>query len=92
MPTPEQAESEAWTIGKLLSWAAEHFKARGMFEEVDAGGRPIKLPAILPKLTKTPGGTEWAGPPIGQHNQEILGELLGLSDDEIESLRHKGVV
>ena len=70
----------------------EHFKARGMFEEVDAGGRPIKLPAILPKLTKTPGGTEWAGPPIGQHNQEILGELLGLSDDEIESLRHKGVV
>lgn len=69
-----------------------HFQARGLFEEVEAGGRPLKIPAILPKLTETPGGTEWAGPALGAHNHEILGGMLGLSDEDLESLRDKGVV
>lgn len=69
-----------------------HFLARDLFEEVEAGGKPLKIPAILPKLDKTPGGTEWAGPPIGAHNREILGGVLGLSDQEIETLEEKGVI
>ncbi len=69
-----------------------HFQARGLFEEVEAGGKPLKIPAIFPKLSETPGRTEWAGPPIGAHNREILGGVLGLSDAEIESLEEKGVV
>ena len=69
-----------------------HFRARGLFEEVDAGGRPLKIPAILPKLSGTPGGTEWAGPPVGAHNREILGGLLGLSDEELERLEVNGVI
>lgn len=69
-----------------------HFQARGLFEEVDAGGRPLKLPAIIPKLSKTPGRTEWAGPTVGEHTREVLGEVLGLSDDEIDQLSGKGVI
>jgi len=69
-----------------------HFQARGLFEEVEAGGKPLKIPAILPKLSETPGATEWAGPPLGSHNSEILGGLLGLSDRELDELREKGVV
>ncbi len=68
------------------------FQARGLFEEVEAGGKPLKIPAILPKLSETPGRTEWAGPPVGAHNREILGGVLGLSDADIESLEEKGVV
>ncbi len=69
-----------------------HFQARGLFEEVDAGGRPLKLPAIIPKLSKTPGRTEWAGPAVGEHTKEVLGEVLGLSDDEIDTLSGKGII
>jgi crotonobetainyl-CoA:carnitine CoA-transferase CaiB-like acyl-CoA transferase len=69
-----------------------HYQARGLFEEVEAGGRPLKIPAILPKLSATPGGTEWAGPAIGEHNHEILIDLLGLSEDDLESLSKRGVI
>lgn len=69
-----------------------HFQARGLFEEVEAGGAPLKIPAILPKLSETPGGTEWPGPPVGAHNDEILGGLLGLDAGELSRLREQGVI
>jgi len=69
-----------------------HFQARGLFEEVEAGGRPLKLPAIVPKLSETPGRTEWAGPAVGEHTKEVLGQVLGLSDDAIDNLAGKGVI
>jgi len=40
----------------------------------------------MPKLTRTPGKTLWPGAAIGEHNQEILGGLLGMSDEEIKGL------
>jgi crotonobetainyl-CoA:carnitine CoA-transferase CaiB-like acyl-CoA transferase len=69
-----------------------HFQARGMFEEIEVGGSTLKIPAILPKLSDTPGATEWGGPEVGSHNTEILGGLLGLSEEEMEELRNQGVV
>jgi crotonobetainyl-CoA:carnitine CoA-transferase CaiB-like acyl-CoA transferase len=59
---------------------------------VNAGGRPLKLPAIIPKLTATPGRTEWAGPAVGEHTLPVLGDLLGLSDDELDALVARGVI
>lgn len=69
-----------------------HFEARGLFEEVEVGGRPLKIPAILPKLTATPGRTRWPGPALGAHNQEVLGGWLGLNEAEIDRLRSDGVL
>ena len=63
-----------------------HYQARGMFETVEINGKPLKIPAIMPKLSRTPGETKWPGAKIGEHNQEILGGLLGMSDDDIASL------
>ena len=40
----------------------EHYIARGMFQEVEANGRTLHIPAMLPILTETPGSTEWPGP------------------------------
>lgn len=68
-----------------------HYQARGMFETVEINGEPLKIPAIMPKLSKTPGRTDWPGAKIGAHNQEILGELLGLSADELTQLSQDGV-
>jgi crotonobetainyl-CoA:carnitine CoA-transferase CaiB-like acyl-CoA transferase len=68
------------------------FQARGLFEEVQVGGRPLKIPAMLPRLTETPGTTDWPGPELGAHNREVLQGLLGLSDAELESLARDGVI
>ena len=69
-----------------------HFNARGLFENVEINGKTLKIPAIMPKLEKTPGSTKWPGPQLGSHNQEILCGLLGLSADELEGLSHDGVI
>jgi crotonobetainyl-CoA:carnitine CoA-transferase CaiB-like acyl-CoA transferase len=69
-----------------------HYRARGMFEQVEVSGRPLALPAMAPRLESTPGHTDWAGPELGQHNAEVYGELLGLSGAEIDGLRTDGVV
>jgi crotonobetainyl-CoA:carnitine CoA-transferase CaiB-like acyl-CoA transferase len=38
------------------------------------------------RLAATPGGVAGPGPTLGQHNQEVLDDLLGLSEDEISRL------
>jgi crotonobetainyl-CoA:carnitine CoA-transferase CaiB-like acyl-CoA transferase len=68
-----------------------HYNARGMFETVEIDGEPLKIPAILPKLSETPGRTDWPGAKIGAHNSEILGDLLGLSEADLSSLSDDGV-
>jgi crotonobetainyl-CoA:carnitine CoA-transferase CaiB-like acyl-CoA transferase len=70
----------------------EHFISRGLFEEVDVNGRKLKIPALVPKLSETPGRTDWAGPEVGAFNQEIYSELLGLSPAEIKELKTQGVL
>jgi crotonobetainyl-CoA:carnitine CoA-transferase CaiB-like acyl-CoA transferase len=72
--------------------ADEHYQARGLFEEVDVNGRKLKIPALVPKLSETPGRTDWAGPDVGAFNDEIYGELLGLSEEEMARLGEKGVI
>ena len=80
-------------IYSVADMAADpHFQARGLFEEVDVRGRPLKIPAILPKLSDTPGRTDHAGPQLGEHTQEVLRRLLGLTSDELSKLREQGVL
>jgi crotonobetainyl-CoA:carnitine CoA-transferase CaiB-like acyl-CoA transferase len=63
-----------------------HYNARGLFETVEIDGEPLKIPAIMPRLSDSPGGTEWPGGDVGAHTHEVLSELLGMSDDEIDHL------
>jgi crotonobetainyl-CoA:carnitine CoA-transferase CaiB-like acyl-CoA transferase len=75
-------------IYSVADMAADpHFNARGLFEEVEVDGRPLKIPAILPKLEATPGATQWPGPKLGEHTDEVLGTLLKLSEEERAQLR-----
>ena len=69
----------------------EHFKYRELFETVEINGEPLKLPAIMPKLQGTPGGTEWPGPDVGSHTDEIL-QSLGLDEASISQLKLSGIV
>ena len=69
-----------------------HFNERGMFETVQVDGEPLKIPALVPLLEKTPGETLWPGPALGEHNEEILGGRLGYSRDELRRLAADGVI
>lgn len=68
------------------------FLARQMFEQhLFNDGTPIKLPAVTPKLSETPGGTRWIGPVLGEHTNQVL-VTLGYSDEQIAALREDGVL
>ena len=72
--------------------ADPHFQARGLYHSVEIDGKPLKLPAITPHLDRTPGGTRWSGPAIGAHNQDVFGDVLGLSESELRDLVDNGIV
>ena len=68
------------------------FLARSMFEQhAFNDGSPIKLPAVTPKLSETPGGTRWLGPELGQHTDVVL-QQLGYTTEQIAALREAGVL
>ena len=69
----------------------QHFNARGLFEQVEINGQPLKIPAILPKLENPPGTTYWPGPELGSHTDEILADL-GINAKTISALKKSGVV
>jgi crotonobetainyl-CoA:carnitine CoA-transferase CaiB-like acyl-CoA transferase len=69
-----------------------HFNERGMFETVQVDGEPLKIPALVPLLEETPGETLWPGPALGEHNEEILGDRLGYSRDQLRRLAADGII
>ncbi|MFQ5849534.1 MAG: CaiB/BaiF CoA transferase family protein [Candidatus Binatia bacterium] len=90
-------EAAAVPCGPIYSIAEmvqdPHFNARGLFEEVEIlKGEKLKIPRILPILSETPGRTEWVGPPLGAHNEEIFHQRLGLPKEELTTLQQEGVI
>jgi formyl-CoA transferase len=69
-----------------------HYQARDMIQNHKLGDdREISLPGIVPKLTETPGETNWLGPKLGEHTEEIL-RGLGYSNEQQTQLRNTGVI
>ena len=44
------------------------------------------------RMSRTPGSLRRAAPVLGQHSEEVLREILGMTDTEIEELKHEQVV
>ena len=73
----QDPNTEAWGL-----WPTVHHEAMG---DVRVDGIPVHASA-----------TDWeikrGAPVLGQHNQLVYGEMLGMSDAEIESLKAEGVI
>ncbi|WP_047153423.1 CaiB/BaiF CoA transferase family protein [Aneurinibacillus tyrosinisolvens] len=52
----------------------------------------IKVPGIVPKFEKTPGSIRSIAPDLGEHNVEVLQEMLGLTETEIKELERKNII
>ena len=70
------------------------FRARDMLIEMeDPELGPLTAPGIVPKLSRTPGQAKFTGAwQLGAHNEEVYGNLLGLSGDELAELKAEGVL
>jgi crotonobetainyl-CoA:carnitine CoA-transferase CaiB-like acyl-CoA transferase len=56
-------------------------------------GGVLHMAGIVPKLSLTPGAVESAGPvAVGAHNEEIYCGRLGLTREDLDALRARGVV
>ena len=70
----------------------EQVLARNMVVDIPHPNVPdLKVPNSPLKLTETPPSVRLAPPLLGEHNDDILGEM-GYSMEEITSLREKGVI
>jgi crotonobetainyl-CoA:carnitine CoA-transferase CaiB-like acyl-CoA transferase len=74
-------------------FADPHYAARRNIVEVDdpRAGR-LAVPGVVPALSGSPGRIEALGPALGSHNDEIYGDLLGLSREERARLAAEGVI
>jgi formyl-CoA transferase len=63
--------------------ADPQFRARGSIVEVaHRHFGSLAMQAVTPRLSRTPGSVRWVGPDLGEHNDEILGGLLGIRRSE----------
>ena len=53
---------------------------------------PVEMQCVIPKLSETAGKVTSSAPILGEHNQEIYGGLLGLTDEEMEALREEEII
>ncbi len=89
----EAAQVPSGPIYSVADMMADpHFQYRELFERVEIDGKPLAIPAIIPKLQETPGSTRWPGPAIGAHNAEVYGELLGLGAEDLARLLAEGTL
>ena len=73
-------------------FADEQYAHRGNIVEADSRIGPLAVPGVVPAMSATPGEIRWLGPALGQHTDEVLHGLLGLTEQETTTLRTKGVI
>jgi len=73
-------------------FADPHYRERQSIIEVPSEIGPLPQPAVVPRLSATPGRVTHAGPPLGRHTDEVLTGLLAMSPAEIAELRAAGAI
>ncbi|HLG87184.1 MAG TPA: CoA transferase [Alphaproteobacteria bacterium] len=70
-----------------------HFKAREAIIRIPHKiFGALAMQNVAPKLSVTPGQVRFAGPELGEHNEEVYKGLLGFDDAKIAELGRRGIV
>ena len=79
--------------GPGITTPAPSTRAFGLWPEVrhSAIGR-VRAEGLPVHLSETDWKIERGGPCLGEHNEFVLGEILGLPSTEIDKLREEGVI
>ena len=84
--------------------AGRIFRARDMFADPHFAAREaivrvahpelgqVPMQNVFPRLSATPGRVRHPGPELGEHNDDVYRELLGLSDADLAKLADLGVI
>jgi len=89
----DQAAVPAGRIYTVEDIAADpHYLARGMLAEVTmSDGSILKVPGMVPKLSRTPGQHRRNAPSLGQDTNAVLLDL-GITEDQISEMKKRGIV
>ncbi|MBY8986384.1 MAG: CoA transferase [Candidatus Lokiarchaeota archaeon] len=90
----EKAEVPCEKVNNIADLAEDpHMRQReAIIEYDDYEFGKILVPGIVPKLQNFPGQIKFLGAKLGEYNQEIYHELLGLTLDEIKDLEKKNII
>ena len=70
-----------------------HFQAReAIIRHMHPVFGEMRMQNVAPKLSGSPGAVRTPGPELGQHNEEIYGQLLGMSTRHMDELRERGII
>ena len=70
-----------------------HFRERGLYREIEHPALGIEpIFNLMWKLSRNPGAIRSHAPLLGEHNQQVFGDILGLSPDEINRLEDAKVL
>ena len=69
-----------------------HWQARRLLVDVPNGTSRVRMHNVVPRLSDTPGEIRDAGGALGEDNDVVYGEELGLSCDARDKLRAAGII
>ena len=66
---------------------------RGMFPYMEQPGvGPFRVTAMPIKFSETPPAITRHAPSLGEHNEEVYGELLGMNQEKVAQLKEQGII
>jgi crotonobetainyl-CoA:carnitine CoA-transferase CaiB-like acyl-CoA transferase len=94
LPRLEAAIIPTGPVNSIADIATDpHFQERDMLLSLhDRLLGAVRMQGIVPKLSETPGAARSVGPALGEHNQEVYQNLLGLKAEELARLAERGVI
>ena len=86
VPAGQAVHREGYGRGPALRRPGEHRRGRGPRD------RAVPDAERCPAPDRDPRRVRWTGPRLGQHNDEVFGEVLGMDERGAGQLRERGIV